>query len=90
MTACEILNLRSAELVRVNNSCGIWQRQGSAVDANPSHAIKILAMFNHGKRLGVKDMHSTELVSGNGEEFAQPVAQEKIFRPANVRTFFFA
>ena len=89
MPAREIFNLVAAEFVSTNNLRGLLQSQSSTIDAKSCHAVKIRAVINHGKSFCVKDMHSTKLVSDDGEEFIFSVAQEKIFRPANVRAIFF-
>ena len=89
MTASEIFNLRAADFVSSNNLRGLLQSQSAAVNANPCDAVKIVAVFNHGKGFSVEDMHSAKLVSHDGEKFVLSVAQVKMICPANVRAIFF-
>ena len=89
MPAREIFNLVAAEFVSVNNLRGLVDGQISAIDAEPSHAVKIVAVLNHRERLGVENVHSAKLVGGDGKKFVLSVAQKKFFRPADVRTTFF-
>ena len=89
MSASIIFNFVATEFVSVNNFFSLVQCQSPTINANSCHAVKIRAVFNHGKSFGVEDMHTTKLVGDDGEKFIFPVAEKKFFSPANMRAIFF-